>query len=193
MSISPREARSIIRKARRRVAEGESISTLNLTAMMDIMTILLIFLIESVSISTSPLSVAVSLPPSSTHLPEPEDAKTVTIAPEAILVEGQPVVAVKNGDIDASEKSQGQFGIEIGKLKNVLAIHHEALYVDAAKHGSPGDEPQHELTIIADRNTPYRLLYAVMYTAGIANAKNHPGGPGFSKFRLIVLRPDPTR
>jgi biopolymer transport protein ExbD len=187
MAISLREARSLIRKARRRVPEGEAITSLNLTALMDMMTILLIFLIQSMAITTSPLSVSVVLPPSSTRAPEPEQAKTVTIAKSAILVEGIPVVRVQNGDVDPSEKSQGQFGNEIGKLRAVLAEHHEALY----KLSGP-DEPAHELTILADKDIPYRLLYAVMYTAGRASAKSTPDGPGFSKYRLIVLR-DSTR
>lgn len=183
MAISVQEARSIIRKARRRVPQGEAISTLNLTALMDMMTILLIFLIQTMAVTTSPLSVSVVLPPSTTRAPEPEQAKTVTIASSAILVEGVPVVRVLNGDVDASEKSQGQFGSEIGKLRAVLADHHEALY-----KLSGGQEPAHELTILADKNIPYRLLYAVMFTAGRANAKSHANGPGFSKYRLIVLR-----
>ena len=183
MAISAQEARSIVRKARRRVPEGESINSLNLTALMDMMTILLIFLIQDMAISTSPLSVSVALPPSTTRAPEPEQAKTVTIAQSAILVEGVPVVRVLNGDVDASEKSQGQFGSEIGKLRAVLSDHHEALY-----KLSSGEEPAHEITILADRNIPYRLLYAVMFTAGRANAKSQPNGPGFSKYRLIVLR-----
>src|SRR5262249_747223 len=47
MSFTVREARAMIRKAVRRVPEGETaIAALNLTAMMDMITILLIFLIE---------------------------------------------------------------------------------------------------------------------------------------------------
>ena len=186
MSIRATEARAIIRKARRRVPEGENVQALNLVAMMDIMTILLIFMIMSLAVSTSPLSVSVTLPPSSTQMPEPETAKTVTIAKSAILVEGEPVVKVENGDVDAAEKTQGSFGIEIGKLRIALARHHEGLYKLAALAGDA--EPAHELTIIADKEIPYRLLYTVLYTAGRANAINHPDGPGFQKYRLIVLR-----
>jgi biopolymer transport protein ExbD len=184
MSIPVREARAIIRKAKRRVAEGDSIAYLNLTAMMDMMTILLVFLIETMSITTSPLNISVALSMSSTHAPEPEQAKTLTIAKSAILVEGLPVVKVLNGDVDPSEKTNGQFGVEIGKLRTNLSEHHEALYL----HAAPGEEPSHELTIIADKDIPYRLLYTVMFTAGRASAKNHPDGPGFQKYRLIVTR-----
>jgi biopolymer transport protein ExbD len=184
MSFTLREARAVIRKARRRVPEGDNISSLNLTAMMDMMTILLIFLIMTMAISTSPLTVAVALPPSSTQAPEPEPSKTVTIAKEAILVEGVPVVKVLNGDVSTGERTEGQFGSEITKLREVLSAHHEGLY----KLSAPGEEPAHELTIIADKDIPYRLLYSVMYTAGQASAKSHPNGPGFTKYRLIVLR-----
>jgi len=185
MSFTVREARAVIRKAVRRVPEGEtSIAALNLTAMMDMITILLIFLIETMAIATSPLSVSVALPPSSTHIPEPEQTKVVTIAKEAILVEGLPILRLHDGDVDASERRDGQLGTEITKLKDVLAAHHEGLY----KLSAPGEEPSHELTIIADREIPYRLLYSVMFTAGQASAKSHPSGPGFTKYRLIVLR-----
>ena len=80
MAFTVREARAVIRKTVRRVPEGDSVSTLNLTAMMDMMTILLIFLIMTMAFSTSPLSVSVALPPSTTRAPEPEQTKVVTIA-----------------------------------------------------------------------------------------------------------------
>jgi len=185
MSIKASEARSIIRKAVRRVPEGENINAINLTAMMDMMTMLLVFMIMTMSISASPLSIAVSLPPSTSQQPQPEDAKTVTIAKDSILVEGVPVVKLVGGDVDSSEKAQGQFGIDIVKLRTVLAEHHEGLYLRAQGRD---DEVRHELIILADKSTPYRLLYSVMYTAGRASAKNHPDGPGFTNFRLIVVR-----
>ena len=95
---------------------------------------------------------------------------------------------VLNGDVDAAERREGQFGSEITKLRDVLASHHEGLYKLAEK----GEEPPHELTIIADKDIPYRLLYSVMYTAGQATAKSHPEGPGFTKYRLIVLKTEPV-
>src|SRR5215472_13286150 len=137
MAIKLHEARAIIRKARRRVPEGENIMSLNLTALMDMMTILLIFLIMTMAFSTSPLSVSVALAPSTTRLPEPEQTKTVTIAKEAILVEGVPIVKVLNGDVSSGERTEGQFGSEITKLREILSAHHEGLY----KLSAPGEEP----------------------------------------------------
>jgi biopolymer transport protein ExbD len=189
MSVSVSEARSLIRKAKRRVPEGEEISHLNLTAMMDMMTILLVFMIKSMATSASPLNIPVALPESTTRLPTPEDAKIVTISKTAILVEGAPIVGVKTIgntlDIDPADKKQGAFGMEIGKLTTVLSQHHEHLYVLAGRNK---EKVQHELTIVADKDVPYRLLYAVMYSAGQAKATSDPNGPGFLKYRLFVLR-----
>ncbi len=117
-----------------------------------------------------------TLPPSTTRKAPPEDATSVIIAKSAILVEGEPIVAVKNGDVDPSEKTEGQFGIEVGRLTTMLKAHHTRIKKIAAFRG---EEPSNELTIIADKETPYRLVYSVMYSAGQAE---------FQNFRLIVIR-----
>ena len=175
--ISMREAKALIRKAKNRVPEHESITHLNLTAMMDMMSILLVFMIKSMATQTSTLNMGdVSLPQSKTQLPPPEEAVSVVVARTAILVEGAPVVAVKSGDVDASEKASGQFGIEIGKLKDILGKHRTRLSKIAAAQGK---ETSKELTIVADRDTPYKLIASVIYTAGQAE---------FQNYRMIVLR-----
>ncbi|MFH0903265.1 MAG: biopolymer transporter ExbD [Pseudomonadota bacterium] len=177
MSISLREARSIIRKAKKRVPEGESVGHLNITPMMDMMTILLVFMIKSSTSQTGTLDLGdVALPPSSTQMMPPEEAVKLTIAKSAILVEGEPVVAVKNGDVDPSEKTQGSFGIEIGKLQTRLTQHHTRVKKISEYRGQ---EAPSELTVIADKNTPYKLLVSVIYSAGQAEFKN---------YRMIVLR-----
>jgi biopolymer transport protein ExbD len=177
MAIDFHEARSIIRKAKRRVPEGEAITHLNITPMMDMMTILLVFMIKSMAVQTSTLNLNdVTLPNSTTRQPPPEEAVSIVIAREALLVEGDPIVKIKNGDVDASEKTAGSFGIEIAKLKDNLTKQHTRITrLATAQH----IDPSNEVTIVADRNTPYRLLAAVMYTAGQAEFRN---------YRLIVLR-----
>lgn len=177
MSISVREARAIIRKAKRRVPEGENISHLNITPMMDMMTILLVFMIKSMASQTSALSLNDAvLPVSTTREPPPEEATTIIIGRENILIDGKPIVKVKNGDVDASDKSEGSLGIEIFKVKEELTKHH-ARIAAIAKAGEKVNPD--ELTIIADKETPFRLLSSVMYTAGQAE---------FSEYRLIVVR-----
>jgi biopolymer transport protein ExbD len=159
------------------VPEGEAISHLNITPMMDMMTILLIFMIKQMAVQTSTLNLGqVALPNSTTRQPPPEEAVSVVIARNVLLVEGDPVANVINGDVDASAKSQGSFGIEITALKKALEGHRKRIETIAA---SRGDKPKLEITIVADKDTPYRLLSSVMYSAGQAK---------FQQYRMIVLR-----
>ncbi len=178
MAINVREARSIIRKAKKRVPEGEDISHINIMPMLDIMTILLVFMIAQASVgATEFMPPDLQAPSSITQDPVPEQATSVYIGREAILVDGVPVVAVRDGDVDSSERAGGALGLEVVKLKNVLAMHRQAFDAEPEKKS--------ELTIIADKSTPYRLLVSVMYSARQTCA-SEPNC--YRKFRLIVER-----
>ena len=101
------QVKAAIRRKLRRHPEHEH-TDLNIYPMMDMMTILLVFMIKTMASAASPLSLPVALPPSSTPIGEPEEAVTVTIAKSAILVEGEPIVAVKNGTmVNANPMSLG--------------------------------------------------------------------------------------
>ncbi len=178
--ISPREARSIIRKAKRRVPHGEDVSHLNITAMMDMMTIIVVFLIKSVAVGHPPPT-DLQLPRSTTVQKPQKESTVLTITKTSILVDGEAIVAVNNGSVDAAAKTGGADGIEIGELRLQLErLGKRTRTIDQLQGISRGDEGL-ELTLIADRGTPFRLLHEVMYTAG--NAK-------YGKFRLVVLRPE---
>jgi biopolymer transport protein ExbD len=180
--ISKREARNLIRKAVQRVPEGEEIRHLNIMPMMDMMTILLVAMIFQASTAAA-LSVSdVDLPASQSQEEFPEGAVTLTIAKEAILVEGSPVVPVKNGSVDSSEKKGGALGIQISKLSRFLgAVRQEFEAEKAAKGEASLEKPAiPELFIIADKTTPYRLLFEVIASARAKEA-------GYRRFRLIVL------
>lgn len=178
--ISKHEARSIIRKARKRVPEGEEIRHLNIMPMMDIMTILLVaFLMSAAEMSALPVG-GVNLPGAKTTEPMEEKAVTLTIAREAVLVDGNPVVGVKNGAVDASEKKGGALGIEIPKLSRLLGALRRSYAADLSKKGKePPKQP--ELLIIADKTTPYKLLFETIVSARADEA-------GFRRFRLILLQ-----
>jgi biopolymer transport protein ExbD len=179
--ITKREARGIIRKAIKRVPEGEEIRHLNIMPMMDMMTILLVVFIFQSATGAAALTVGdVQLPRSRSLDPPPEGAVVVTVAKEAILVEGRPVVAVRGGGIDPSEKKGGALGLEIPKLGNFLGAVRRDNEERARQKGNEVD-PLPELMIIADRLTPYRLLVEVIVSARSQES-------GFRRFRLIVLQ-----
>jgi biopolymer transport protein ExbD len=180
--ITKHEARSLIRKAVHRVPEGEEIRHLNIMPMMDMMTILLVAMIFQLSTASAMVSSDVQLPFSQSQEEFPEGAVTLTIAKEAILVEGSPVVPIKNGDVDSSEKEGGALGIKITKLSQFLGAvraEFENKKIAAGKV-KPGEESIPELFIIADQSTPYRLLFGVIASARAEEA-------GYRRFRLIVL------
>lgn len=177
--INKSEARSLIRKAVKRVPEGEEIRHLNIMPMMDIMTILLVAFLFTAAESAAFSVNDVELPGSLSAEPLPENAVTLTIAREAILVQGRTVVGVKNGAVDASEKKDGALGMQIPKLGKFLGAMRRSFDQDLVKKGQePSKVP--ELLIIADKTTPYKLLFEVIVSSRSDDA-------GYRRFRLILL------
>ena len=187
MSFTQREARGLIRKAVKRVPEGESIRHLNIMPMMDMMTILLVTFIFQMATSALELTAGtVALPKTSTDAPMPEKAWTLIITPNGIVVEGKTIVPVTNGDVDASEKEGGALGLKIPRLSNFLAsLRQEELRALQRTGLDPAKAPPPELLVIADRTTPYRLLLEVMFSAKQKEA-------GYKHFRLIVQKNFPV-
>lgn len=171
------EARKRYRKLKRKVPEPDPISHLNITPMMDMMTILLIFFLKNFAVSTQNISMGddLMLPASKARL-APHKAVEVTITKRALLVEDDEVAAVKRGEVDSSLKRDGQSSFLINPLLDLLQKHATRLKKLAKMTGS---QFEGEIVIIADQNTPYRLLSEVLYTAGQAE---------FGKYRLMVLK-----
>jgi biopolymer transport protein ExbD len=176
--ITRSQARGIIRKAVKRVPEGEEVRHLNIIPMLDIMTVLLIAFVFSANEDALLAIGDVQMAESRTMDPKPEQATTLTIARNAILVDGRPVVEVKNGDVDASEKKDGALGIQIPRLSRFLGAIRKEYEEEARAAGR--ETPPPELFIIADKSTPYKLLFQVMASSRAEEA-------GYRQFRLIVL------
>jgi biopolymer transport protein ExbD len=182
--FSPREARAIIRKAVKRVPEGEEIRHLNIMPMMDMMTILLVAFIFQASVTATALEAgSVTLPHSMTDEPLPENASTLIITSTAIVVEGNEIVPIRNGVIDASEIEGGARGYKISKLSRELKSLRDD---EKGKAKDPNAVP--ELMIIADRTTPFRLLFDVIYSA---KGDKSSTGLLYKRFRLIVQKHEP--
>ena len=178
--FTPAEARSMVRKAVKRVPEGEEIRHLNIMPMMDMMTILLVAFISQIAVaSNTAASNSVVLPATYGEQPMPE-ASALLIITKTAIVEGEEIVAVRNGDVYPSQKEGGADGRKIPRLSTFLGtlrgLHDQALR-DAGKPLPPIPE----LMIVADRTIPYGLLINVMFSAKQKEA-------GFKRFRLIVQK-----
>ncbi len=178
--ITKRESRSIIRKALKRVPEGEEIRHLNIMPMMDIMTILLVAFIFSMNADSALDLGTTELPGSRSYDEKAENATALLITKTGILVDGSPVVDVTNGAIDASEKQGGALNRNIPRLSRLLGAHRRANAAQLQSEGKSVPETP-ELFILADKLTPYKLLYDVIATSRSEEA-------GFRRFRLLVLQ-----
>jgi biopolymer transport protein ExbD len=170
-----RYRKAIARKRRHeRAAEGE-IKELNITAMMDMMTIILVFLIKSYASSSVNMTASDDLkPPISTTRLTPKDTIAITITKKAVLVDDRAMVTLNNGVIASSDLS----GRLIMPLDSALKKK-----VDKAKQIEErgGTVFSHELTVIGDKRIPYDLLMSVLYTAGQNELEN---------YRFIVIQKD---
>jgi biopolymer transport protein ExbD len=158
-----RDSRRAKREAKR--AAGEK-NALNINSMMDLMTIILVFLIDSYG--NNPIQVKSSpdllIPVSNSQL-SPKDTMQITITRQAIIVGDTQVVTLKDGAVDKTQKKGGESSLYIQPLFDKLTDEVSKHKNIAQLRRKPFDGV---VTIVADRTTPYRLVTEVMYTAGQA-------------------------
>jgi len=175
--ISRLEGKKAIRSYARKLAEPEVIKDLNITPMMDMMTIILVFLLKSFSSTTSTITFNQDLqvPKSLTQL-KPKLAVSVTVTKKVILVEGDAIAPINAGRVDPTVKRDGENGYYITPLVQILEKHAKREKKVAELTGSPFEA---QLMVIADQTTPYRLLTEILYSCGQA---------GYGNYRLLVLK-----
>jgi biopolymer transport protein ExbD len=178
--IPDKEAKKQIARFRERVeAEVEELHMqyLNIMPMMDMMTILLVFLLKQFSMQAASMAMSegLALPTSSVERTSPV-AVNITVTQNAVLVEGDAVAPVRNGAVDPSVKRDGANGYYITPLVDVLTKHANRLKKISALGGSQFDSTA---MVMVDKGTPYRLLTEVLYSAGQAEFRN---------YRLIVIK-----
>jgi len=151
---------------------------LNIYPMMDMMTILLVFLIMSFASGSADVVQSEELQiPTSTSQLEPAEALGIVISQSEIVVEGKRVLALRNGKVDPSLKQGGGNGWLITPLYNNLKQHRDRLKLIASKN--PQRAFRGEVRLVADKRTPFRTLGEVIYSLGQAE---------FGALRFIVLR-----
>ena len=173
-----RYRKALARKKRKdREAEGE-IKELNITAMMDMMTIILVFLIKSYSASSITVTASEDVrPPASTTRTIPKDTIAITVTPRAILVGDKRKVEL---DKVMGVQKQDAAGKLILPLDAALKKEIEKLKYIAERN--PNAPFNHEVAIIGDKRIPYELLSSVLYTAGQNELEN---------FRFVVIQKNP--
>lgn len=125
---------------------------LNLVSMMDIFTILVFFLlVNSSDVEVLPNSSDIQLPQSIAEN-KPEVSVVIVIGEENILVQGTPVAKV--------DEVLKRHGNDIPELRQALLSQNERALGNATENDIAG----RAVTIMGDKDIPYRLLKKVMAT-----------------------------
>jgi biopolymer transport protein ExbD len=170
------------RRARRKLREAEGeIRELNIVAMMDMMTIILVFLLKSYQASAINVNMGadLSIPESTTQL-HPQENITVTLSLKEVAVNDRKIVPVQDGLIPAAAKDGGRAdAFYVGAVYDALKKE-----VDKQKYIAKfnKDAPfTGRVNIVADKKLPYRTLMDVLYTAGQAE---------LGEYKFMVLKGD---
>ncbi len=141
--------------------------TLNMNSMMDMMTIILLFLLKSYSTTGALATQSESLKlPESVRTIKPKKELNVSIARDVILVNEQLVMLT--ADVPPNE-------IIIPQLESKLQ---EYARMQKDLEIEVGKEFTHEVIIQGDASITYELLFRVMYTCGQSE---------FNKMRLLTV------
>jgi biopolymer transport protein ExbD len=145
-----------IEKRAERKARNKTQLDMNLVSLIDIFTILIFFLMSSTAgVEILNTSKAVQLPQSQADK-LPRETVVIVVAGQDILVDGRKVATV--------DEALASAGDEIAPLKAELALH-AAKQVIRAENQAQGKA----ITIMGDKDIPYRLLRKVMATAAMAD------------------------
>lgn len=174
-----------LRRSIRRNRVEPEINFLNIVAMLDIMTIILVFLLKSLGESSTsiPQSDDLQLPLSVLRTAPSDEGVVVTVSKSQILVGEDKVLTLPNREsmtqtgVGARNKRSGPNDLYIVPLGNSLQA---ARKTDKLVRQAKGiDAGSSEAIIIADQTTPYRLLIEVLFTLG----QNE-----FGKYHLMVMQ-----
>jgi biopolymer transport protein ExbD len=175
-----------LRRAIRKNAKETEVNFLNITAVLDMMTIILVFLLKGMASSSASIPQAkdMTLPTSIITTEPAQEGTSVLISKTQILVgdDTHPVVLLPGRDslaqsgIDAKYKRNGPNDLYIVPLANALQ---SARQTDKLIRQAKGiDASSSEAIVIADSTTPYRLLIEVLFTLGQSE---------YAKYHLMVL------
>jgi len=147
---------------------------MNITSLMDIMTIILVFLLKSYSTEDIQIAPSDNLRlPVSSAAQAPELAVNAVIAQDAILVDGVKVVDVMGGSVGDEYKR----GTLISPLFDILKEKADEAKSIAATRATITFTGR--ILLQCDRNIPFSLVREVMYTAGQAQ---------FAEFKFVVYK-----
>ena len=142
-----------IKRHRKRSNKVEGGNHMTLVPFIDMLTILVVFLLVHTSdVDVLPNTKNISIPESISDK-KPHPSVVVMITKEELLVNGRAIATL--AELEASPEAV------IAPLKLALQSQADKVLAGAAKE----DIKDREVTILGDRNTPYKVLRKIMATA----------------------------
>ena len=158
-----RESRRIRRMERNR----KKVTGLNLTSLMDVFTILVFFLLANSSSSevlSTPKQIAL---PDSVVETKPRETVVIMVAPDMVLVQGEAVIATPDLLLRENDAIP-EISERLSRLeRNVIGVSTREIVENR------------EITILADKSIPFRVLKIVMSTCTAA---------GYGRISLAVIQ-----
>jgi biopolymer transport protein ExbD len=145
------------KRMERRHERGKRGGALNLVSLMDIFTILVFFLlVNSSDVEVLPNARDIQLPESIAE-EKAKESVVILIGAEDILVQGSPVAKVR--------EVMNLQGNDIPALREALVAQNERVMRQEVRDDIAG----REVTIMGDKDIPYRLLKKVMATCSASD------------------------
>lgn len=182
LSISPEAAQRMrfkrgLRRKRKKERDDEEAavsSELNIVPMMDMFTILLVFLLKSFGSDSANITMDQNLQlPSSSSLIKLDELVAVTVTSKQILVGDKKVVDLEIGTgVDGKPITQVPPSVRDNAGKGMLIVPVEEQLrkeIDKIKQiaeYNPAMKVKNQILVIGDENMPYNVLTMVLYTAG---------------------------
>jgi biopolymer transport protein ExbD len=149
---------------------GVKVARIQITSLVDMMTMILVFLLKSFSADGEIVTPSKGLLlPESTAKKKPEIALRISLTQKHVLVEGR--LLIKVDDMMARDE------MIVPELKRILENRRNA--TEKIAENSSSVMFKGDVLIEADRKTPFKVLQRIMYTCGQT---------GFSNFSLLVLQ-----
>lgn len=150
--------------------------SLNITALMDVLTVLLFFLIKNLSIDTTSMNIPkdIRLPSSMSHAPV-SDAPVVSLSANELKLGDQLISQLKDGKFAASEI--GSDGRTLNRLYKILESEFKKRNQVYSGAGNLSFLPDAEIAIQGDKSLPFSTVRHVLHTAAKA---------GYTQYRFVV-------
>lgn len=166
----------VVPRRKKRHSHVDEVKTdVNINSLLDILSVILVFLLKSFASSTVQVKPSEELQiPFSESASPVEESVAVTVTLGTLMVNDKPVLRFENGEVPKDLLTNGYL---IKPLAQSLET--EVKRQELVAQYNKAAEFKGLVTIIADRNIPFRLLTQVMYTIGQAS---------FSKYKFATIK-----